>query len=102
MNIMYVPHKLLMSGLQVLWNKLYHNNSVCEKGTLEKLLNRNLPKKVKDGHSHIKYFLDVVLDAHILAAALEYFGLEDIHGAPSLHCPPPNLHTKQLSEHSQR
>ena len=89
---------------QVLWNKLYHPYSLREKGTLshlETLLNRKLPRKVKDGHSHIKDFLDVVLDAHILAAALEFFGLEDLQLSPSAHCPPADLHKRRLDEQSQ-
>ena len=42
---------------------------------LKVLLNRQLPSKVKDNPSSVEQFFDVVLDSHIIAAVLEFFGL---------------------------
>jgi hypothetical protein len=62
--------------VQVIYNRLYKKESIADKGTLMQLkviLNRQLPSKVKDDPSSVERFFDVVLDSHIVAAALVFF-----------------------------
>ena len=50
---------------------------------LKVLLSRQLPNKVKDDPSSVEQFFDVVLDSHIVAAALVFFGMDDVDGQPT-------------------
>lgn len=63
------------------------HNSLAEKGTLRQLqvliCRTNLPKKVKDNPTAIEDFLDLVLDAHIVAATAAYYNLTSIDERPS-------------------
>ena len=73
--------------MQVMFNQLYNKDSISEKCTLRQLqvlINRqNIPTKVKDNASAVEDFIDVVVDAHILAAAPTYFGMDSIESIPT-------------------
>lgn len=67
-------------------NRLLKKDSIAEKGTLSQLkiiLKRNLPNKVKDDPRAVEDFLELVLDAHLVAAALTYFGMEKVKDIPT-------------------
>ena len=72
--------------LQVIWGQHYKNSSSVEKGTLkhlEVLINRsNVPTVVKHNFNAAEDFLESVIDAHIIAAALEFFGMETATSEP--------------------
>lgn len=72
---------------QVMFNKMYNKASIGDKGTLRQLqviINRqNLPAQVKDDPRAVEEFLEVVLDAHIIAASLQYFGMDTTESVPT-------------------
>lgn len=73
----------------MIWNQLYHPDSFCEKGTLKQLanlLNRSkIPRKVKNEFTNVQDVFGVILDAHITAAALQFFGMDSVDGTPANH-----------------
>lgn len=73
--------------LQVIWNRLYHAESFCDKGTLKHLENiirrTNVPKKVRDNMSAAQDFYSLVRDAHIVAAALHHFSMPSLDAEPT-------------------
>ncbi len=76
-----------VSYLQVIWNRLYKEDSFCDKGTLKHLENiirrSNVPKTVKNNVSAAQDFYSLVSDAHIVAAAMVYFGLDSLDSEPA-------------------
>ena len=66
---------------------MFTKNSIGDKGTLKQLqilINRqNIPTKVKDNPNAVEDFIDVVVDAHIVAAALTFFGMESAESTPT-------------------
>lgn len=50
---------------------------------LKIILNRQLPSKVKDDPSSVERFFDIVLDSHIVAAALVFFGMDSVDNQPT-------------------
>lgn len=73
--------------MQVIWNRLYKEESFCDKGTLKHLANiirrSNVPKKVKNNFSAAQDFYSLIVDAHIVAAAMAYFGLDSTESIPT-------------------
>lgn len=63
----------------MIYNLLYQNESIADKGTLMQLKvfrNWQLPSKAKDNPSLVEQFSDVVLDSHIIIAdVLSFFGM---------------------------
>ena len=78
---------LLTNYVQVIWNKLYVQDSFCNKGTLKHLQNiirrTNVPKKVKDNVSAAQDFYSVVFEAHIVAAALSHYSMSSLDSEPA-------------------
>ena len=70
-----------------MFNRLYNKDSIGDKGTLKQLqvlINRqNIPKKIKDDPNAVEDFIDVVVDAHVVAAALTFFGMESTESTPT-------------------
>ena len=66
---------------------MYSKESDGEKGTLKQLqtaINRtNIPTKVKNDPMAVEDFIDLTLDAHIVAAAMEFFGMTDVTSTPT-------------------
>lgn len=66
---------------------MFTKNSIGDKGTLKQiqvLINRqNIPTKVKDNPNAVEDFIDVVVDAHVVAAALTFFGMESAESTPT-------------------
>ena len=51
---------------------------------IQVLINRqNIPTKVKDNPNAVEDFIDVVVDAHVVAAALTFFGMESAESTPT-------------------
>ena len=73
--------------VQVIWNKLYAQDSFCNKGTLKHLQNiirrTNVPNKVKDNVSAAQDFYSVVFEAHVVAAALSHFSMSSLDSEPA-------------------
>ena len=71
----------------MIFNQLYSKESEGEKGTLKQIqmaINRtNIPTKVKDDPMAVEDFMDLVLDAHIIAAAIDFFGMTTVTSRPT-------------------
>lgn len=69
----------LIRIIKVIFNQLYSKESEGEKGSLKQIqttINRtNIPTKVKDDPVAVEDFKDLVLDAHIVAAVIDFFGM---------------------------
>lgn len=67
-------------------NRLFKNDSFCDKGTLKQLANiirrTNIPPAVKNNFSGVQDFFGLVLDAHIVAAAMQFFKMEHVSDTP--------------------
>ena len=79
----------LLFNLQVIWNKLYSKDSIADKGTLahlQTILRRTcLPTtKVKNDMNAVEDFMNLVYEAHIIAATMEHFKMDDISDVPQL------------------
>ena len=65
------------TSCQVIFNKLYNKESEGGTGTLKQLQTAinctNILSKVKDDPMAVEDFMDLTLDAHIVAAAMEFF-----------------------------
>lgn len=65
------------------------------------LLSRQLPSKVKDDPSSVERIFDVVLDSHIVAAALTLFGMDDVTSQPTINVDLAKLKIEQWGYLSQ-
>lgn len=94
---MWLPPLICIILLQVIWNRLYHAESFCDKGTLKHLENvirlTNVPKKVKDNVSAAQDFYSLVTDAHIVSAALHHFSMPSLDAEPTGIAVPMNPNT---------
>ena len=72
--------------MQVIWNHLYKSASFSDKGTLKQLTNliswTNIPQTVKKDFAATQDFFSLVLDAHIVAAAMNLFDMKDVSDTP--------------------
>lgn len=70
---------------------MYKSASATDKGTLkqlEVLINRrNVPSVVKRNFSATRDFMNVVLDAHLIVAALNFFGMDSAGDKPTKKAP---------------
>lgn len=68
-------------------NVMYKEDSFRQKGTLKQLQNllrrQNVPKEVKKDFRSINNFIQLLVDSHLIAAALEFFDIDDIHSQPT-------------------
>lgn len=86
----------------MIWNHLYNPDSFGDKGTLKQLTNLinrpNISKKVKTDFTTTQDFFSVVLDAHITAAAMHFFGMEKSDDKPTLNCFQGDTNTATIEE----
>ncbi len=79
--------------MRVVWKRLYHVSSGKDGGTLyqlRNLINRcNVVKKPKKNVTACEEFFQLVLEVHILSAAMEVFGMTSIEDEPSSPLFPP-------------
>lgn len=83
---------MMMAYLQLMFDKLYNEDSVEDIGTIKAEAVRtnmiNVSPKVKDSYDADKDFIKSYVDAHIVEATLEYFGMDNINSPPTKHQPP--------------
>lgn len=79
----------IILNLQVIYNRLYSNDSKGDGGTLSQLrylINRtNVPCKPKENVHAAEEFFEAVVTGHIIAAALHFFNMHTIYDSPSSH-----------------
>ena len=63
--------------------------------------NFSLINKVKDDPSSVEHFFDLVLDSHIVAAALVLFGMDDVKSQPTQNVDLAKLETDKWGYLSQ-
>ena len=67
-------------------NNLYKEDSFCQKGTLKQLQNllqrHKVPKEVKKDFRAVNDFIQLLIDSHIIAAALEFFEMDSLESQP--------------------
>ena len=85
----------------MVWNQLYSAKSAKDKGTLTQLQNviyrSNVPSVVKNNFSAAQDFFDLVVEAHVTAAALQFFGMSSVDNLPTKHVFPPNHNASSAS-----
>ena len=73
--------------MQVIWKRLYNNNSSSDKGTLYQLRNvirrTNVPCDPSNNVNAAEDFMNLVTKAHVLAAAMEFLQMDQLNGIPS-------------------
>ena len=73
---------------------MYSSKSSSDKGTLKQLQHlihrTNVSNAVKNDFPAVQRFLSVVLEAHLVTAAMEFFGMTSPNGLPSRNMFPPN------------
>ena len=81
--------------LQVIWKRLYKPSSGREHSTMFQLRNlinrRNMVKKPIDNANACEDFFDLVVITHILAAAMEFLGMESLEDEPNQDILPPDV-----------
>lgn len=92
----------VFSDMQVMWVRLYRKGTSMEGGTLlqlKNLLNRsNVPRDVHKDVNATEDFVQVVLSAHIIAAAMEYFGMESLGDKPNPNLIPSDVNSLTKEE----
>ena len=67
-------------------NNLFKEDSFCQKGTLKQLQNLlqryKVPKDVKKDFRAINDFIQLLVDSHIIAAALKFFEMDSLESEP--------------------
>ena len=85
-------HKINLHYPQVIFNRLYKNESSQESGTLLQLHNllnrRNVSRNISGKFHASLYFLSLVTTCHILAAAMHFFGMSSRSDVPTLNAIP--------------
>lgn len=82
-----------------MWKRFYKVGSSKEGGTLLQLRNiidrRNIGsgKKIKHHVNEIEDFLELVINCHLIVAALHFFGMADIEDTPHTNAFPSNIAT---------
>ncbi len=74
---------------QIIFQRLYSGGSNCDGGTLLQLRNelnrRNVASKPDGRFNASVDFLQLITECHVLAAAMNFFGLEDTNGKPKFN-----------------
>ena len=84
---------------------MYSGKSAKDKGTMKQLENvihrSNVPSTVKNNFSAAQDFFDLVLEAHVVAAAMKFFGMSSMENLPTNHVFPPNHDASSTSNRKQ-
>lgn len=91
----YDDYSILLYIYKVIWKHLYKVESQMDKGTLYQLRNlinrRNVGNNpFKDVNAHEDFFL-LIVDSHILAAAMEMLGMGSLDDEPCSEILPPDV-----------
>ena len=66
---------------------MYKDDTFMDKGTLKQLQNlinrSNVPKVVKNNYAGARTFFSVVLEAHLIATGLQFFGMNERTDTPT-------------------
>jgi hypothetical protein len=83
---------LLMNYVKLMFKQLYKSDSAMDMGTMKceenRILRTNVNENVNDHYDADKDFIISFVDAYIVTAVVEFFGMEDVHSAPTVNCPP--------------
>ena len=63
---------------------------------------QNTPTKVKDNPNTVEDFVAVVVDAHIVAAALTFYGMESVESTPTKNINTATIKSLPLKERQSR
>ena len=78
---------LLMNFVQMIFKQLYNEQSTAEIGTMKceatRILRASVNPNVNEHFEADKDFIVSFVDSYIVAAVMDYFGLEDVHDVPS-------------------
>ena len=89
----------------MIWKRLYKATSGSDHGTLYQLRNliqrRNVGKQPKKDFNAHHDFFNVVLTSHILAAAMEMFGMDNLEDEPCEGLVPPCIDTMPKEEREE-
>ena len=89
----------------MIWKRLYKATSGSDHGTLYQLRNlvqrRNIGKQPKKDFNAHHDFFNVVLTSHILAAAMEVFGMDNLEDEPCEGLVPPGMDTMPKEEREE-
>lgn len=95
----------LQNNIQVIWKRLYKATSGSDHGTLYQLRNlvqrRNVGKQPKKDFNAHHDFFNVVVTSHILAAAMEVFGMDSLEDEPCEGLVPPGIDTMAKEEREE-
>ena len=88
-------HTMLFVGLQIVFHRYFHGNSVTDGGTLWQLRclihRHNITKNVSKEMNELEDFFKSVGRAHVMAAALTFFDMDATNEEPKEHAWPPEL-----------
>ena len=91
--------------LKVIWKRLYRPTTGSDHGTLYQLRNlvqrRNVGKQPKKDFNAHHDFFNVVVTSHILAAAMEVFGMENLEDEPCDGLVPPDIDSMTKAERKE-
>ena len=95
-NITFLA-QCIFSLIQVVWKLLYKTSSASDHGTLYQIRNliqrRNVGKKPKKDFNAHDSFFNLVTTSHILAAAIEILGMDNLDDTPCELLVPKDIHT---------
>lgn len=79
----------IIALFQLIFSRYYSGSSACDKTSLFALRNlvnwRDVVTDAQQKPAPCKRFMDLILDADIIAAALDFFGMADVNDSPTKH-----------------
>ena len=84
--------QMLMALLQLIFHKLYHEDSVQDLGTIKaeqcRISRENIKSDVKNTYDACRDFSVSFIDSYIVEANLEHFGMNTVYSTPTKNLPP--------------
>ncbi|XP_070581644.1 uncharacterized protein [Ptychodera flava] len=85
--------------LTLMFKVLYRDGSVLELGTMhseqKRIMRRNVNEDVKNAYDADENFTVSFIDAYIVEALLEFFGMENVNSIPTKNVPPSTLCSRE-------
>ncbi|KAH3694232.1 hypothetical protein DPMN_081672 [Dreissena polymorpha] len=89
---------LLMNYVKLIFKQLYNENSTGELGTMKceatRIFRTSVNENVNENYDADKDFIVSYVDAYIVEAVMDYFGMDDPLSSPTRHCPLSQTQTK--------
>ena len=83
---------MMMKMMEVVFKQLYKDHSSNSPGTMKneqiRIKRTNIDPDVRKVYDQDSDFFVSFVDAYIVVALLEFFGMEDVHSPPTKHIPP--------------